>query len=216
MNQSEEICPLCSSHSVHFFTDNSGKIYRHCKKCSGVFLASRFFISQEEELARYKTHNNIVSDVFYQDFVQDLTDLIKSNETKNSLGLDFGCGPGPVIQYLLIREGYHLLTFDPYFQPDKKVLKNRYQYIVSCEVIEHFNSPYSSFLRLKKLLRPGGRLYLKTDILYEVTVQKFKTWGYRQDPTHVFFYTPSTFEYIKQAFNYSSVKVRGRTVVLQN
>lgn len=212
----EEKCPLCFSPSIHFFTDKIGKIYHHCNHCCGVFLSSRFFLNLQEEISRYKTHNNIVTDINYQDFVKDLVTLVKSNEKKKSLGLDFGCGPGPVIQHLLIKEGFHILTFDPFFQPDNSVLKKSYHYIVSCEVIEHFNAPYLSFLKLKKMLFPGARLYLKTDILNESNLRNFEYWGYRQDPTHVFFYSPKTFDYIKEEFKYKSLKISGRTIVLQN
>lgn len=216
MVETEEKCPLCASLSPHFFTDRTGKIYRHCIKCSGVFLSPLFYLNKHDEFARYNTHNNIVSDINYQRFVSDLVGLIKTKERKNTLGLDFGCGPGPVIQHLLIREGFHLLTYDPYYQPDKNVLAKVYDYIVSCEVIEHFNAPNVSFSLLKNLLKPQASLYLKTDVLYDLSVQNFEKWGYRNDPTHVFFYTLKTFEFIKKEYNFSSLEIQARTIILRN
>lgn len=209
-----ELCPLCFSSSEVFYTDKKEREYRHCICCDGVFLSPQFHLQYKEEHDRYNTHNNIVTDIHYQSFVNDICNLIRSNEKKNTLGLDFGCGPGPVIQHVLLREGYHLLTYDPYYQPDKSVLKKSYDYIVSCEVVEHFNKPQPSFLLLKQLLKPKGKLYIKTDILYEVNRAYFEKWGYRNDPTHVFFYTPKTFEYIKKVFHFTELQLKKRTVIL--
>jgi cyclopropane fatty-acyl-phospholipid synthase-like methyltransferase len=116
----------------------------------------------------------------------------------------------------LLREGFHLLTYDPYYQPDKSILKKSYNYIVSCEVVEHFNKPQETFLLLKQLLKPKGKLYIKTDILYYVNRMYFEKWGYRNDPTHVFFYTPKTFEYIKQTFDFTELQLKNRTVILRS
>lgn len=208
-----ELCPLCNSTTKAFFTDKKERKYRHCNFCDGIFLMPQFHLTKKEEFARYKTHNNFIHDKLYQNFVSDLCNLVIKNEKKNTLGLDFGCGPGPVIQYILLKQGFHILTYDPFYQPDNSVLNKIYDYVVLCEVIEHFNRPFEAFTTLKKLLKTGATLYIKTDVFYEVSIASFEKWGYRNDPTHVFFYTPKTFSFIKDKFQFSSIQLNGRTVV---
>jgi 2-polyprenyl-3-methyl-5-hydroxy-6-metoxy-1,4-benzoquinol methylase len=42
-------------------------------------------------------------------------------------------------------DGYKIKQFDPFFHNDIAVLRRSYDYIVCCEVIEHFHSPSKEF-----------------------------------------------------------------------
>lgn len=209
-----EKCPLCFTESELFFEDAEFKKYCHCKTCDGIFLSSIFHLPTNEEKNRYDLHINDIYDVNYHNFVDDLIRPIKMHQKKSELGLDFGCGPSSVIQHSLIAKNYHILTYDPYYQPNASVLEKKFSYIVSCEVIEHFNQPNKSFQLLYNLLKKDGKLYLKTDVVYDRSKEKFKSWGYRQDPTHVFFYSPKTFAYIQEKWNYSSLHIDKRVAIL--
>ena len=44
----------------------------------------------------------------------------------------------------------------------------------------------------------------------------FGTWYYNNDPTHVFFYSLETLQWIKNEFGFSSLDVKKRLVVFQS
>jgi hypothetical protein len=44
----------------------------------------------------------------------------------------------------------------------------------------------------------------------------FASWYYKNDPTHVFFYSQETFEWIKKEFCFSNVKVDERLIIFEN
>jgi len=54
--------------------------------------------------------------------------------------------------------------YDPFFHPKSELLAKKYDFIIACEVIEHFHDPRKEFELLYKLLNQGGKLYLMTDL----------------------------------------------------
>jgi hypothetical protein len=166
----------------------------------------------DEEMERYQSHDNDVNDPRYQEFVSPLVEKITALYDKNSLGLDFGSGTGPVITKMLRDRGYSINTYDPFFAHHPKVLKQSYDYIVSCEVMEHFHAPFEEFSRLKNMLNARGSLILKTD-LYTDDIN-FHRWYYKSDETHVIFYHPHTLQWMKEAFGFQTLQVDGRHITL--
>ena len=77
---------------------------------------------------------------------------------------------------------------------DKNTFDITYDYIVSCEVFEHFHNPKKEIDRLVSILNTNGVLLIMT-MLYDDQID-FKDWYYRNDSTHVFIYTKQTMEYI--------------------
>lgn len=205
----QQTCPLCLSGAERVKDDN----YYSCLHCGALFLDKEDYVSREEEKERYESHNNDVSDERYRQFVSPITSVVLSEQPENSIGLDFGAGTGPVISVVLKEAGYDICQYDPFFFDNKELLKKEYDYIVCCEVVEHFKDPRKEFELLKKLLKPGGSLYIMTDMPRART--DFKNWYYRQDPTHVFIYNHKTFEYIKREFEFHSLNIAGRLVVLK-
>jgi SAM-dependent methyltransferase len=183
-------CPLCN-HPLEAQLDST---YFDCQNCGGIVMDNRFYLSPEKEKERYETHNNDVNDERYQKFTSPIWKHILANFSTAAKGLDFGSGTGPVITKVLRENGYQVALYDPYFAPDESVLKNKYNYIFSCEVIEHFYNPAKEFSKLFDMLLPGGELILMTHI-YNETIP-FKNWYYRKDPTHVFIYREETMVYI--------------------
>lgn len=208
--ESHYYCPLCESIADYFCSiGKHGRDYYKCKTCSSVFLHPKSFIDVSSEKSRYEEHNNDVTDPRYQNFVSPITEAIANHFFEDSDGLDYGCGTGPVASVVLEQKGFKKIAlYDPFFQPDEKVLDNTYDFIICCEVMEHFYGPKDEFLRLRKLLRPTGKLFCKTSILKDhASEDYFKDWWYNNDPTHVFFYTPSTLKYIAEQFNFSNVTI---------
>ena len=82
-----------------------------------------------------------------------VTNFIVDHLSNNSLGLDYGCGKGPVITEQLKKKGYEIDLYDPYFYPNETYLDKSYDYIFSCEVFEHFYNPKEELIKLKNILK---------------------------------------------------------------
>lgn len=202
-------CPLCSGAAELFFK-MPGKIYYQCGQCLGIFLDQACYICREAEKRRYQEHNNDINDSRYQKFVEPVVLKVQERFGPEHIGLDYGAGTGPVAAKLLRDKGYSVELYDPYFWNNPKVFQKKYDFIICCEVIEHFNAPAKEFKRLRPLLNPGGALFCMTD-LYSDTVN-FREWYYKNDPTHVFFYHRDTLIWIKLKIGFSSLKVNRRLV----
>jgi SAM-dependent methyltransferase len=209
MSTETEICPLCFTES-EFFRRARERDYFRCPNCKGVFMSPKYFLSAEDEKARYETHNNDVDDPGYQNFVRPLVDAVIMDFPKRSHGLDFGAGTGPVLSNMLLEAGYEMTLYDPFFHPNDEALKKQYDFVVSCEVIEHFHHPAREFELLRRLLKPGGKLYCKTDPF--TSEIDFEKWYYKNDPTHVFFYHDASCRYIKTQFHFSHFAQNGRVL----
>ncbi len=198
-----EICPLCNSNAAVFDTYN-GFTYFDCPNCSGIFAGKKHLPDNKTEIERYSQHQNDVNDVRYQNFVSPIVNAVLKSFTKQNKGLDFGAGTGPVISKMLKDKEYDIVPYDPFFHPNFELLQQKYDYIVSCEVIEHFHQPAKEFHLLKKMLQNKGKLYCMTSI-YNKEIN-FNNWYYKNDPTHVFFYRKETMHYICKQFGFLKVE----------
>mgnify|MGYP006289000913 CR=1 FL=1 len=208
--KTKEECPLCGN-TAHLFYK---KEFYLCCRCKGIFRTRRSHPTNSEERLRYKKHDNDVDDKGYQNFVSPITEAVKAKFSPEDLGLDFGAGTGPVISKLLNADGFNIKLYDPFFHDEPELLNNRYDYIVCCEVIEHFHEPYQEFKRLKDLLFPDGHLFCMTYI-YSDDID-FDRWGYKNDHTHTFFFQDETFEWIKDEFGFTSLNIDNRLVEFVN
>lgn len=202
-------CPLCFSGKNSLFW----KKFHLCDNCQGIFLDLKYYVAPEKEKERYEGHNNDVEDIRYQRFVSPITRYVQNNYTPHHHGLDFGSGTGPVISKILTDSGYRIDQYDPFFNDQSHVLDRCYDYIVSCEVIEHFHHPYEEFKRLKNMLHPGAELICMTH-LYSPDIY-FPHWYYKNDPTHVFIYQYATIQWIAENFNFRDFMIDNRLIVFK-
>ena len=151
-----------------------------------------------------------MEDSGFQKFVSPMVNAIKANHTTKEKGLDFGAGTGPVVSKLLEDFNYKMVLYDPFFHPNKDSLNNSYDFIVCCEVIEHLHNPLKEFILLKKILNQNGVLYCMTDLLPEKEV--FKNWYYKNDFTHVIFYTPKTLQWIQKKVGFKHLSIDNRLI----
>ncbi|NNE41188.1 MAG: class I SAM-dependent methyltransferase [Marinicaulis sp.] len=148
----------------------------------------------DEERRHYKLHENEIDDPGYRKFLSKLFDPMRQFLSSGMAGLDFGCGPGPVLAGMFEKAGYPMALFDPIFYPDEKALCGQYDFIVCTETAEHFHDPAREIDRLDMLLRPAGILGIMT--CFQTDDAAFENWHYRKDPTHVVFYREETMRYI--------------------
>lgn len=197
-------CRLCGNSTI-LFTTIRDKQYFKCRQCQGIMLDISNYLGPKKEKERYEAHNNDVNNQGYQKFVSPMVSRVLEDYKLQHQGLDFGSGTGPVISKLLKDQGYNIKLYDPFFANYPERLKESYDYIVCCEVIEHFYHPGREFERLQSLLKPSGKLYLKTGVYHDEI--DFEAWRYREDSTHVFFYQQETFEWILRHYGFSALEI---------
>lgn len=100
--------------------------------------------------------------------------LIRQGLKKTDRILDYGCGGGLFLQFLK-EEGFsNVAGYDAYVPAyaDKRILEERYDAIVSWDVIEHTDEPRDFFRSLTGLLRPGGLLTIGTPNAEHISLGK--------------------------------------------
>ncbi len=205
-------CPLCLSPSSKYYSSKS-VVYYKCNCCLSVFVDPSITYSKEEEKERYEKHNNDPNDKGYLSFVSPIVNEVMSSFNKDHKGLDFGSGNDSAVSDSLLKKGYDVKLYDPFFKNDEELLNKTYDYIVCCEVIEHFSDPAKEFKILKSLLNKNGKLICMTN-LYSEKIE-FPNWYYKNDFTHRFFYHKKAFEYIKVYFGFCSAEINENLIVLR-
>ncbi|HKK58996.1 MAG TPA: class I SAM-dependent methyltransferase [Salinivirga sp.] len=193
------LCPLCENHDVHFFAEDKNKRYKHCNVCDLVFVEEDFLPDQTEEKLRYDEHQNTIEDKGYVAFLSRIIQPLQSHLNENAIGLDFGSGPNPVLAKILKDKGYEMEIYDPYFAPDLKVFDRKYDFITATEVVEHMHNPAEDYKRMFSVLEKEGVLALMTKL--RTPDINFTTWHYKNDLTHVSFYSPKTVQWIGNQFH---------------
>ena len=206
------ICPLCSYNAELFSEDKKRKFYR-CPECRGIFADSDALPSPKEEEDRYHLHNYDDQDAGYLRFVTPLIEAIKTNQPTSNKGLDYGCGKVPILAKNLAKLGFQVSLYDPFFHKNSNIFNQKYDFIVCCEVIEHFHKPNEQFQILKSLLSNSGSLYCKTEL--QPNLVDFQSWWYKNDITHTFFYSEETLQWIKKEFNFQDLTITSDYVVLK-
>jgi len=204
-------CRLCNEEKLLRPLKAADKrICFQCGQCMLIGAAPENFLSVDEERVRYETHNNCIENegyvAFLNRFVKPMLDFIRPG----MFGLDYGCGPGPVLSTLIRREGIACDDFDPIFFPE--LPEKQYDFIISTETFEHFYYPRQEINKLAGMIQSGGYLGIMTE-MWE-TQERFETWYYTRDPTHVSFYHRDTFGYICQEFRFTKKYSDERRVVI--
>ncbi|MBO8129762.1 MAG: class I SAM-dependent methyltransferase [Peptococcaceae bacterium] len=191
------MCTLCRQ--VSFEIKGLEKRYYRCPNCDLFFLDPECHLSPEEEKERYTLHDNTCENkgyvAMFRRFIRKAVEPYKDT-IRNAL--DYGCGPGPVLKVLLEDMGIKTDIYDPYFFPSRVFQDKQYDLITCTEVLEHIADPLEAFNTFTAYLKVGGILALMTR--FRPPMDEFKEWWYRQDPTHVSFYSVRTFEWLARHF----------------
>ena len=205
-------CLLCHNKKTRQYHYSEKFSCFECDNCGSVYKDPTTFPDAAEEKERYLKHHNEVDDKGYKTFVSPISNYIHNNFNTSTIGLDFGAGTGPVISEMLSKYGYNLVLYDPFFHKNHNALKQSYDFIVCCEVIEHFHNPSKEFQLLRNLLKPGGSLLCMTELLPKK--EHFANWYYKNDITHVIFYSDKNLQWIQNHFRFSKVNIDKRLIVL--
>jgi SAM-dependent methyltransferase len=186
-------CPLCGgSQTSPFYTDRR-RSYLRCGQCALVFVPAAYWLEREAERAEYDLHQNAVGEPGYEAFLSRLAVPLAARLNAGARGLDFGCGPAPALAHMLEREGFSVSLYDSFYRPDAAALARRYDFICATEVVEHLHRPGAELARLWSLLVPGGCLGVMTKLVRDR--EAFAGWHYKNDPTHVCFFSQRTWQW---------------------
>jgi 2-polyprenyl-3-methyl-5-hydroxy-6-metoxy-1,4-benzoquinol methylase len=169
-----------------------------CPHCYLLFKNPEKYLSPDEDLKRYSTHENNKEDQGYIDFLNKLVNPLAPFLPACFSAIDFGCGPGPTLSIILKEKGGEVENYDPLFFKNQKALKESYDVVTSTEVVEHFKTPSEDWELLVKLIKPNGILAIMTQFI-NASID-YKSWWYKNDPTHVVFYREETFAYLANRF----------------
>lgn len=187
-------CPLCGWQGAPRILLDAGRAYHRCVRCNLVFVAPAHRPAPLAEVMRYLEHDNQRDDAGYLGFLRRVADPVCERTAPGARGLDFGCGPVPVLAEWLTAQGRPTVAYDPLFHADESLLERRYDFVTCTEVVEHAHDPAMTFARLAALVRPGGLLAVMTR--FHSPAAPFESWWYRRDVTHVCFYDASTMRWI--------------------
>lgn len=193
-------CKICGSSDLEVL--NIQNKYYHCQQCEVIFIDPAEIVEQSEEKERYEGHdNNHQNEGYVRMFKDFIAEVIKPhiNLDKLNNGLEFGCGPGPVLADLLQSQGLKVDRYDPYFFPEKVFSNKNYDLITSTEVFEHFSDPVKEMELLTSHLKEGSYLAVMTS--FHPGPEDFEDWWYKWDPTHIVFYNQKTFNKIASDFD---------------
>jgi len=204
-------CPLCFSHALYPFHRDWKRDYLHCRQCDLVFVPEHQHLPPADEKTIYDLHQNHADDPGYRQFLSRLATPMLARLPKQAFGLDYGCGPGPVLAHMLQEQGHPVALYDPYYAPDQRPLQQRYDFIVSTEVVEHFRHPQQEFERLFSLLKPQGTLGLMTKLV--IDAEAFSGWHYKNDQTHISFFSRSTMHWLAERYG-CQLELIGQDVII--
>ena len=210
-------CPLCYCSSTKMFHRSDIRDYHICVRCSLIFVPPRFFLSRDEEVARYLEHENSLESEGYVNMFREKIDVVADVCPQVKSALDYGCGYEPVLTTLLSRAGYEAIGYDVNFFPERG-LDSTYDLVISTETFEHFKEPGKEISTIRKLLAPAGYLAVMTKRYPEMDgkpdLPGFKKWYYQRDPTHICFYSAKTFAWIARANGFKLLYDNGKDFII--
>ncbi|MET3999816.1 class I SAM-dependent methyltransferase [Marinobacterium sp. MBR-109] len=188
-------CPLCGSDDLYPLRCKE-RLYHRCRTCELVHLEPTQRLSEQAEKAIYDDHENAVDDPGYRRFLSRAFEQVTQHQLPPAKGLDFGCGPGPALVAMAREAGYEMSLYDKYYHPDPASLQQQYDFITCTEVVEHLADPLTVLDQLWSLLSPDGLLVLQTKRVLDEN--RFRSWHYRNDPTHITFFAEASFRWLAQ------------------
>lgn len=203
------ICPLCSSTDLALFDRDKLRSFFQCKHCSLVFVPRSELIPADQEKKRYEAHENDDTDPGYRQYLTKIAQAISNKLKPGMKGLDFGSGRTKLLADLLA--GFAVDSYDVFFYPDESLKQKTFDFIILSEVIEHLRDPDAEMVLMKKMIRPGGMLFVKTKLLPE---KNFSNWFYKRDITHVQFFSEASFEILSKKYGFSTAEKIGEDLFL--
>ncbi len=199
-------CPLCKTISEpidgacrELKLEKGVEHFFRCDGCGSVFVPERLHLDEDNERERYGEHNNQADNEGYRGYLSSVADKVASVvpdfETKRIL--DYGAGENFVLTTLLKERNIIAEPYDPNYE-SLATIDGEFDVIIACESIEHFRDPLAEFEKMTSHLKSGGHIWIRTEHLESAPY--FSAWWYKNDPTHIFFYSEKTMNWLGKRF----------------
>ncbi|MBN2188849.1 MAG: class I SAM-dependent methyltransferase [Chitinispirillaceae bacterium] len=205
-------CPLCdSAGSKELFSDEI-RSYRHCGKCGLIFVPVSGHVTFKAEKERYDFHRNNPGHEGYVRFLNELVSVIMKQCPCPCRILDYGSGKEAVLTRLLKERGYDSTAYDPLYNIGKDALLSTYDAIVLCEVVEHLRDLDREISTIRKAAGEKGKVVIRTR-LYP-SAKGFAGWWYKNDITHVNFFSRRTMAHCAAMLGREKVRQHGTDIFI--
>lgn len=226
---SERSCPICSQKALYVGKrsgnlDSREFRYFHCASCRFSFVGDpRQDYAEIYSEAYYKGHGaDRLVDYVYELENPDRTvrnyewqgvlTIFKELCPQGGKWLDFGCGAGGLVRFARTH-GMDAVGFEegwganaargvgiPVLRANElEEYVGHFDFVTAIEVFEHIADPISAFQQIRKLLKPGGKLFLTTGNARPWR-ERLLDWSYTSVPeVHISFYEPETLSYAMNA-----------------
>ena len=205
-------CLVCNSSKLQELRGYEKKHLVKCQECSLIFIENK---PTSEELNAFYEHDYSITNYFspitkkrFEELLNQLEPFRKTNRI-----LDTGCGHGYFLE-VAKEKGWEVFGTElsdlaitdcesKGIQMHKGVLTNStygdgyFDVIISIEFIEHINHPQTYVAQLKRILRPGGQVYVTTPNFNSLLRYKLKSeYDVISYPNHLSYFTSKTLQYL--------------------
>ena len=192
-------CPLCHRPDPDNYLQNKLRSFLQCRGCGFIFVPRQFHLSAQQEKAEYDLHENSNDDPGYRNFLRRMVPEVTSRVSSGATGLDFGCGPCPVLAQLFQEQHFNMKVFDKFYFADPAVFRMKFDFITATEVFEHLADPAAQISRLWNILKSNGVLAVMTKRAADKA--RFANWHYIRDLTHIGFFSEQSLNYLADTLN---------------
>jgi SAM-dependent methyltransferase len=206
------LCRICRNPSYPVFEDT--RPFFACNVCGLIF--SDCLLSPEAVEKHYKDQHDNPFDWMKEanGFVELLKNAGISVPLMSSSILDYGSGSGSLTEALK-KIGFKVDCYEPMLHGEfnRKSYAESYDVIILNEVVEHLEDINKTLDIIYSVLAPNGVVFFKTLLTDQIIndpenfKESFKRWWYKDDPTHISFFSILTIEYI--------CKDRGRNLAVR-
>jgi 2-polyprenyl-3-methyl-5-hydroxy-6-metoxy-1,4-benzoquinol methylase len=183
-----------------------------CHVCDLIFSDPKFHLSTAAEKSRYDLHQNNPNDSNYLAFLRQVTKPLAELLEDRARGLDFGCGSGPAIATIFSESDITVTNYDPYYFNDESVFETKYDFVTATEVFEHISQPKAALDKVSNCLKKNAYLALMTSLHTNID---FENWYYKNDPTHIVFYSEKTMHWIAKSFAFEIVLLKSPVIIMR-
>lgn len=204
MNTSTVTCRLCRGACSECGSVNNYP-FVECQKCGFVFCAR---ITQKELSERYREGYHGVEDGApdigwaNEEFLEPVWRYLPR---RGLTIMDFGAGTSLVGSILRHRDNRVVevdIARSDNSHPDRltgdidtlPISPRSFDLIYSFQVFEHLAEPLPVLAQFARLVKPGGYIYVHTDMETPERLNGFRKWWYVAPPDHCSFYRHRTFE----------------------
>ncbi len=206
-------CLICGDKCDSFKYEYEDIDCYRCENCELIFKDPAIYQSFDEQKPRYDLHENDSDSAGYRIYFQKFIDFVLPRTDSIDAALDFGCGESSLLADMLIEQGIACDYYDPIYHSDQEYKNSRYDLITSVEVFEHLHDPMTVFKELLSIVNKDGYIAIRTEFHLN-SIDRFSTWHYPRDPTHIVFFSPKTFRIMCELQGCKYLADNGKNMIL--